>query len=159
MKRMIDVLFDNVIANILKFLSGSLAVIILLQIFSRIFLTESIAWTEEVSRLLFIWFCAYGSVLACKKNMHIGIDYLYIRANKKVRKFLDFCIYSLITTFGAILLVYGIRLLDIVSNQTTELLRWPSSVYYSSVPVSGALFIIFALSRITELFQNKEDLS
>lgn len=155
MKQLVDFIFDGVIANLVKFLCAVLVLVILLQIGARFFMDHPFSWTEEFSRLIFIWFCMLSGTITLKKNLHIGIDYVYLKLKGFTRIVFDLSIYSLILIFGMILLIYGIRLLGIVSGQTTEMLRWPSAVYYSSVPLVGALYILFCINKILEIFSCK----
>jgi len=155
MKQLLDVLFDRIITNIVKLLCAVLVVVVLLQIFSRTFMPQTYSWTEEISRLTFVWFCMLSTTLTLKKKLHIGVDFLYMKTNLVVRRILDLLINGLIVLFGGILVVCGILLLDVVSDQYTEILRWPAAVYYSSVPIAGALFVLFSSYRIGELLKHK----
>jgi TRAP-type C4-dicarboxylate transport system permease small subunit len=69
---------------------------------------------------------------------------------------MNVAIYGLVALFGVMLLVYGTRVVVMVGNQLTEVLRWPSSVYYASVPIAGALYALYSAHRIVEIAAEKE---
>ncbi|MEW4923745.1 TRAP transporter small permease subunit [Algibacter sp. 2305UL17-15] len=50
---------------------------VLLQIFARFFLAQAPSWTEEVSRLCFIFSVAFASPLALKSNYYIHLDVFF----------------------------------------------------------------------------------
>jgi TRAP-type C4-dicarboxylate transport system permease small subunit len=50
---------------------------VFLQVFTRYFLNNSLAWTEEISSYLLIALTFLGSAMAVRKNTHIQIEFLY----------------------------------------------------------------------------------
>ena len=70
---------------------------VLLQIFARFFLTQAPPWTEEVSRLFFIFSVAFASPLALKTNYFIYLDVFYNLMSRDWKERIN--IFILITTF------------------------------------------------------------
>lgn len=70
---------------------------VLLQIFARFFLKQAPSWTEEVSRLCFIFSIAFASALALKSNYYIHLDLFYSMLKEKWKRRID--IFILITVF------------------------------------------------------------
>lgn len=54
-------------------LLAALVAVITLQVFSRFVLKLPVAWSEEISRFLFIWFCWVGASYATHEYLHIRI--------------------------------------------------------------------------------------
>jgi TRAP-type C4-dicarboxylate transport system permease small subunit len=59
----------------LCFMMSFLIVLMFIQVVFRYFLGRSITWSEEVSRLLFIWTVFLGIDLAAKYNRHIRVTF------------------------------------------------------------------------------------
>lgn len=60
------------------FLSWALLIVVLLQIADR-FLFEGrlqLAWTEELARILLVWFAFWGALLVQREKSHIRMDLL-----------------------------------------------------------------------------------
>jgi TRAP-type C4-dicarboxylate transport system permease small subunit len=154
MERLTNVLFEKIVGNIVKLLGGVLVLTILLQILARYAMNHPFSWTEEFSRLVFIWFCMLSSTITLKRKLHIGIDFVYNKLSLRSRKGLEIIIHLFIFLFGLLLLYYGSKLLLTTINQKTEILRWPSAVYFSSVPLVGMFYCL--LSSVEILKQVKQ---
>ena len=59
---------------------------VLLQIFARFFLAQAPAWTEEVSRLFFIFSIAFAAPLALKSNYYVQLDVFFNMLKPKWQK-------------------------------------------------------------------------
>lgn len=86
----------------------AMILVVVLQIIFRFILRISVPWTEELSRLLFIYIGFFGTAIAVREKELIVIDLLLQRVPKKVQKVLNVGIYILSFAFFMILLVGGI---------------------------------------------------
>ena len=57
-----------------------------LQIFARFFLTDVPPWTEEASRILFIYSISFASGLAYRGNYFVYLEVFYIGFSSKIKK-------------------------------------------------------------------------
>lgn len=87
----------------------AMVLVVVLQIIFRFILRISVPWTEELSRLLFIYIGFFGTAIAVREKELIVIDLLLQRVPAKVQKILNVCIYILSFSFFTILLIGGIR--------------------------------------------------
>ena len=60
-----------------------------LQIFARFFLTDVPPWTEEASRILFIYSISFASGLAYRGNYFVYLEAFYIGFSNKTKKVVD----------------------------------------------------------------------
>lgn len=85
--------FNFFLSKFLKYgtLLSSLGFIftVLLQIFSRFFLTDVPPWTEEASRILFIYSIAFSSGLAYRGNYFVFLDAFYSGFSDSFKKRID----------------------------------------------------------------------
>lgn len=86
----------------------AMVLVVVLQIIFRFILRISVPWTEELSRLLFIYIGFFGTAIAVREKELIVIDLLLRRVPTKVQKVLNVCIYILSFAFFTVLLVGGI---------------------------------------------------
>ncbi len=59
---------------------------VLLQIFARFFLPNTPPWTEEASRLFFIYAIAFSAGLALKDGAYVHLDVFYEKLNPKIQR-------------------------------------------------------------------------
>ena len=60
-----------------------------LQIFARFFLTDVPPWTEEASRILFIYSISFASGLAYRGNYFVYLEVFYLGFSSKIKKVVD----------------------------------------------------------------------
>ena len=60
-----------------------------LQIFARFFLSDVPPWTEEASRILFIYAIAFSSGLAYRGNYFVFLEAFYAGFSNKLKKIVD----------------------------------------------------------------------
>ena len=85
--------FKNLLLKLLKYgtLLTTLGFILTvsLQIFGRFFLSDVPPWTEEASRILFIYGIAFASGLAFRGNYFVYLEAFYVGISDKARKIID----------------------------------------------------------------------
>lgn len=150
MERFINILYDVIISNLLKIIGVIMTLTILLQIFSRAFMNVPFSWTEELSRITFMWFCFLGSSIAMKKKAHLGIDYFVNKFSPKTKFVNELIIYVLVGSFGFVLLKYGLKVTKIMHKQVSSVMRIPMSYFYAVIPIMGVLFLILAVFFLYE---------
>lgn len=110
---------------------------VLLQIFARFFLENTPSWTEEASRLFFIYAVSFASGIALKNNSYVGLDLFYNLFNEKIRKLLDVLIPLFTCVLFGIVMIYTF---EFIKNGFAE--KSPSM----EIPMGLAFFSIFIMS-------------
>lgn len=127
--------------SILTALLLGMAVIMGIQVFSRFVLRESLSWTEELTRYLFIW-CGFLSVSYCTKRcISIKIEQFvakFSRRNKAIIKVVNHT-FELAFFFYMIPFAWSYMMSAVESGQVSPALSIP--MYY----VQAAPFVAFAL--------------
>jgi TRAP-type C4-dicarboxylate transport system permease small subunit len=141
-KKFIHVLYDKIVFNLVWIVGLTMSLCILLQIFGRSFLQVPVAWTDELARFTFLWFCLFGSVITLRNKMHLGIDYFESKMSERGKFRNRIFVYALIMLFGLFLGVLGVQLLGIVGKQLTPIMRMPMAWVYLALPLTGFLYVI-----------------
>ncbi|MGF0096660.1 TRAP transporter small permease [Peptoniphilus sp. SGI.035] len=118
--------------------------IVFMQVIMRYFFNTSLAWSEELSRYIFIWQVWLGSSIAYVDNQHIRVDLIFsIFKSKKVHKILHLIINIIWLTFNVFLVYVGIKLLKSMSarNALSSGMRLPLVYVYSALPVSSFILV------------------
>lgn len=73
-----------------------LIISVALQIYARFFMSNTPAWTEETSRLFFIYTISFASGLALKDNYFVYLDVFFERLNPSFQSKIIFFIHLII---------------------------------------------------------------
>jgi len=137
--------FDHILATFF----GATIVVVTAQVLFRYVLNRSLAWTEELSRYLFVWIIFLGAALAIRDATHIRIDMLVTRLPKAAARAIGALTHWLILAFLVLLVVLGFRLVHHTAGTPTPTLRLPENlVYYAALPVSFLLAVYYVAKQI-----------
>ena len=149
MKKTIDTALERILIVILAVMTIS----VLWQGFFRYGLQNPSNWTDELVRFLFMWLGLLGAAYITGRRMHLAIDILPSRSNKKNQKKLNILIYSLVAVFSFfVMVVGGIRLvyITLTLNQISPTLEVPLGYVYMVVPISGIFIIYYSILNIID---------
>ena len=114
-------------------------VVICCQVLFRYVLHQPSPWTEELARYLFIWVSMVGAAYGVNTQAHFGFELLVKKMSPRMQRaghyFIQLCMGLLVF----VLVVYGLRMVAVVSFQVTPALQLPMRYVYYSLPVSGLL--------------------
>lgn len=108
MKKALKWLDDNLEVFLCVILMSVMTLLVFLQVVMRYVFHNSLSWSEELARYVFIWLIYLGISYGCKLRKHIKIDAALYLFPKKARKyvviigdvlFLVFAVYIVITGF------------------------------------------------------------
>lgn len=149
---------DKIIGTFLALLMGIMTLDVLWGVFTRYAMGDQASWSEELARFLLIWIGILGAAYAAGQDMHLSIDLLMPKLQKKGQIRLKLLISFMIAAFAfAVMVIGGIRLIYItrVLGQLSPALRVPMAVVYSVAPLSGILVIYYKASNVVALLRNK----
>lgn len=124
----------------------AILVLVNVQIVCRFVLSVSVPWTEEVSRLLFIWLAYIGAAIGLREGALITIDTLPELLGPRVRAWLQPVIR--VCSIAVILVLFGasIPLVRTVWSQTLPTVDWISNGWaYLAFTVSFGLMLVYSI--------------
>lgn len=150
---------DRILAKVEETLAVSLltamVAVISLQILNQtLFHIHAIVWTEEVSRILFVWSIMIGSSLAVRKGDHLAVDFIYNNLKGVVRFICRIVVLLICIVTCMYILRSGIYLVTghIQHGNTLGITLLPTWVISSAVPVGFTLMTVrFILLFIQEI--------
>lgn len=110
------------------------------------------SWSEEVPRYLMIWVGFMSAAVAVDRKDHIALDIVYEAVRGVPRLLLHSAVNLVIIAFGLIMLIYGIRFVQDFGGDLMESIPYRNYWYYTSLPISGGLVILFALRDLLNLW-------
>lgn len=141
--------------NWLEIIIGACLVVLVtttfLQVVFRFLLKIPSPWTEEVTRIAFVYMIFVGAVLGVKNNAHLVVDVLGKFASG-VRKTIILFGYLLIIGFVAVFTYTGLMHTIASKAQTTPTLDISMMWMYMIMPISGVFMLYYLVrSLITEM--------
>jgi TRAP-type transport system small permease protein len=134
---------DRVLRGLLALLLGTLTVCVFLQVLVRFAFKFPLPWTEEVSRLAFVYSIFVGATLAVRENDHISVDFLLAVLPAGVRRVVRLVGTVLVATFLVAMTWQGIVFVQATGVQMTPVLQVPFRSLYVVIPLSGALMLLY----------------
>jgi TRAP-type C4-dicarboxylate transport system permease small subunit len=126
----------------------------LLAVLARYFGITGFEWSYEVAGIAFLWITFLGALLAELRRENAAFEVLKQAMGARLRRALDLLAILLLGAVGAGLLASGAALLQRSAFVPTPLLRWPSLVSWSAVPVLGAGLCLLACSRLWRWYRH-----
>jgi TRAP-type C4-dicarboxylate transport system permease small subunit len=119
-----------------------MVIIIFIQVIFRYLLENSLSWSEEMARYLFIWVTILGVSIGVKRGFLVAITLLVDELKPNVKKWFGMFTNLVILFFSLIMIVYGASLVFNVAAQLSPAMRIPMPFVYTSIPVSGLIILI-----------------
>lgn len=112
-------------------------IIMVAQCFFRYILNNSITWSEELARFMFVWASMAGAVVVTGNHGHAAIKMLDSILPRMVNNLKEIIFDLVAAVIGFILFFYGIKLTNGVWNQNSAALKLCYAYVYMAIPVGG----------------------
>jgi|SRR5699024_6402732 len=133
---------DNILITTALTMLAVMILVILYQVFSRQILNTTPAWSEELSKVLFVWVAFLGIAYGFKEKLHIGVGLIVDRLPESIQMVFDLFAKVIIIFLGGLMVYYGIHFTLLMINSTLPGLRLPSSLLYAVIPITGIYIVI-----------------
>lgn len=115
------------------------------QVVSRYVFENSLSWSEELGRYIFVWITFLGMAAAFQSKAHIALDFLVSLLPARPSRGLAALNTLLVAVVGLALVVGGLSLIQFGLHQRSAALGLPMYYVYTVIPFSGAALLYFAL--------------
>lgn len=142
------------------FSSVSLALMTLItavQVFNRYVLQNSLDWSEEFARYLFIWAVYVGCSYATQKDRHLEVTVLRHAFGGKVARYVTILAYLATIVFCVCAAVWGAKMVAFLAQtgQKTPALEISAYWVFLSVPVGMGLMALRTVERLWGVLTGK----
>ncbi len=154
MKKLLSI-YDEIEEKLLVFSLAFTVVLIFVQVVMRYVFNQSLSWSEELARYIFVWQCWLGVSFAFKHNAHISVDILHDALGPKGKIIIRIISLTITFLFSAFLAVEGFKLVGTMMSRGTVSsgLRIPLSVVYVSLPFSSVMVCIRLIVQLFGYFK------
>lgn len=109
----------------------------------RYVLNDSLVWSEELARYLFIWIVFLGGAIGVRERSHIAVDVLRVRPGSRSRLALERLAQAATLAFAALLVVPGWRFVQVGMSNYSPALEIPMGLVYLAPVVGGGLIVVY----------------
>jgi TRAP-type C4-dicarboxylate transport system permease small subunit len=138
---------DRVVDAVAQTMLAALAIVVFAAVIARYLIHAPLAWSEEVSRYLFIWLSLLGAETALRAKAHLGVDILLKHGREGGARWHWHLINGLLVSILAAVLVGGIETTRRTADQFSPALGIPIAAVYAAVPVATSLMLAETLLR------------
>lgn len=149
MKR-IDALEEFLLVSALAFN----VILVFLQVIMRYVFHNSLYWSEELARFVFLWFSWLGTSFAVREGAHLKVTILADRLGGLPKRLLELASLLIWLAFSIFLTCQGAKLTHFVASmgQTSPALYLPIATAYASVPIGSGLMTLRLLFQLGGFF-------
>ena len=129
------------------------------QVIMRYIFGNSLAWSEELARYLFIWQIWIGASYAAKQNAHLRITVIKNWLSRSAQKKLEVIVVVIWIAFAVYIARNGYTLVERVGrfNQLSSAMRMPMMYAHLAVPVGFSLMIVRLIENsVKDLFLTEQ---
>ena len=130
--------------------------IIFLQVIFRYVFHNSLTFSEELARYLFVWTVFLCSAVVARDNGHIIVGVLTERLRGKKAKQIKIAAYISTMIFVVILFYQGLKMMILSSFQHSPALGISMSWVYLAIPVATLVMFCNILILIVDVLRAKE---
>ena len=134
-----------------------MTVLVFLQVVMRYVFANSLSWSEEMARFIFLWLSWIGASYAVKERSHFRVEMFANMIQGTARKYFECLILIIWFIFSLFLTWFGTELLLFLhdSGQFSAAMEIPMTLPYASVPVGCGLMSIRLLIEIYKIFRGE----
>jgi TRAP-type C4-dicarboxylate transport system permease small subunit len=153
---MLKKLWDNAEEYLLVYSLMLSVAIVFMQVVMRYIFSNSLSWSEELARYLFLWQIWLGASYAVKEHRHLRIEIIQdLIKNPVCKKYFELFVMVLWLGFSIFLAYEGYLLTDMQfsTGQVAPAMRIPIGYAYASVPVGSALMALRLVVEMVKLIK------
>jgi TRAP-type C4-dicarboxylate transport system permease small subunit len=148
----------------LDFVTGALCCVLLAgmvavlswQVFSRYALGTPSTFSEETLRFGAVWLSLLGAAYSAGRGTHMAVDLLRDRTRGRLRQALELLVPVAFIVFAVVVLIVGgLRAVEIAQSQYTAVMRLPMGAVYAALPASGALIVLYSILNLIDLLRGE----
>jgi len=152
-------MLHKIIGRLLKYgallSTWGLILTVLIQIICRFTPIATPSWTEEASRIFFIYAMSFAAGLAMKNNYYVHLDMFYSRFPRKVQRFLRRAIPIVTFALFAIMAIYSVQFIMLGIPEQSPSMGFNMGVAFFSMFIMSASICYYLIVNIRKNFRNK----
>ncbi len=150
----LEVVF-KIMKALLVIILMAMVVILMAHIIFRYVLNNSLTWSEELLKIMLVWFGMMSVAVLAARREHVAIVVFKEHMPKKVQNFLSKLTQFLTVGICILMVIIGIQYCVKAGFRLTPALRIPYTWAYAAIPVSFVPVMLFELRNFICDFTGK----
>lgn len=134
-----------------------MTVLVFVQVVMRYVFSNSLSWSEELARYIFLWLSWVGASYAVRERSHFRVEMFANMIKGTNRKWFELFVLLVWFVFSLFMAFVGTQLVLFLveTGQTSAAMDMPMSWVYASVPVGCALMTIRLVAEIKKILKGQ----
>lgn len=128
----------------------AMVTIIFTQVVARYAFSNSLSWSEEAGRYIFVWMTFLGAAMAVRNRQHVSLDLILKSLPIFPQKILLLISYLSMMIFTSVLIYGGFKFVARGSRQASSALEIPMNYVYVVLPLAGVLIFAYLIKNFYE---------
>lgn len=146
-KKIIKIL-DRIEEEILVAMFIAMVAIIFFQVIMRYVFNNSLEWSEELGKFLFVWVSWLGISIGHKRKEHIAITMVIDKISQKGRLICNILTEAILATICGVTAYYGILMIQVQQNVPYAAIKISTSWGYLSLVTGCTICMIISLVHL-----------
>ena len=136
--KLVRSILDRIVEAASIVIFAAMVLLVAFQVFTRYVLNQPAAFTDTLTRYLFVWLVLITATYAFGKREHMCITFIKDKLPKRQIHMIDMAIEVINLVFSAAVMVFGgIRISSMQMVQLDSVLKIPMGVIYLIIPITG----------------------
>lgn len=134
-----------------------MTILVFIQVVMRYLFSNSLSWSEELARYIFLWLSWIGASYAVKERSHFRVEMFANMIKGSARRFFEAFVLIVWFLFSFVLAWLGTDLVLFLaeSGQNSSAMEIPMTWAYAAVPVGCALMCFRLLIEMYKLWKGE----
>ncbi len=150
----LDTILGRALYWLIAGLMFAMAMLIFAQVLARYAFGNSLTWSEEIGRYIFVWMSFLGMATAIREKAHVALDILLQHLTGVSKKAIVLFNGLLLLVLSGALVASGFYLVQYGMLQNSSAVRLPMHFVYCVIPFSGALMFYYTIRETAEAWKN-----
>lgn len=120
------------------------------QVIARYAFANSLSWSEEAGRYIFVWITFLGAAMAVRNRQHVSLDMLVNKLPNSLKTTCLVVSYVSMMIFTSVLIYGGFKFVTRGSQQISSALEIPMHYVYIVLPLGGILIFAYLIKNFYE---------
>lgn len=134
-----------------------MTILVFVQVVMRYVFSNSLSWSEELARFIFLWLSWIGASYAVKERSHFRVEMFADLLKGLPRRSFEYFVLIVWFVFSFVLTWLGTKLVLFLydTGQTSAAMDIPMTIPYASVPVGCALMCVRLLVEMYKIYKGE----
>jgi TRAP-type C4-dicarboxylate transport system permease small subunit len=123
-------------------IGGALATLIFINVVMHA-MSKDLAWLTELGELMMVWVTFLGGAAAAHRGAHMSINEFLDKLTLERRRWADAAVQCFTLVVLAVVLFYGVRIVNGSWGNVLTTLEWPMAWQYMPMPLGMGLMMVF----------------